>query len=786
MNVLTEKLNKGILLFDGAFGTELMRRNIPTGTVPELINLTAPEVVLSVHRDYIAAGADVISTDTFGANRFKAGARSDEIIAAAVSNAKKAAGKNALVALDLGPTGQMSEPMGDTSFEEFYDCFKAAVIAGKGADMVLIETMSDLTETRAAALAVKENSDLPLIVSMTFDENMRTFTGTPVDAFVYSVKSLADVIGVNCSLGPKQLLPVVERILSLSDKPVIVQANAGLPDANGNYDVSPEEFAEYAETFRQKGVSVIGGCCGTTPAHISAVKARVGRENLFKPASPPPAVASATRVVYLDGVTVVGERINPTGKKAMKEALRAGDMQYVTDRAVEQEDAGAKILDVNCGIPEVDEAETLIKLVRHLESVTDLPLQLDSSDPVALEKALRRYSGRAIVNSVNGEQASLQRILPLVKKYGSMVIGLTIDENGIPKTVEKRISIAEKIIDEAAKYSIPESDIIIDCLTLTAGAEQDQAVNTLEAIRRLKATRRVKTALGISNVSFGLPYRQAINTGFLTAALWAGLDLAIINPNVRENIECIDVFNVLTARDKGAKNYTEKYAGFSPASVAAPKKAAASAKADDGDLAHLIKRGLPGAEDATDRLLQEGASAEHVIEKILIPALNEVGAAYEKGTLFLPQLIASADSAKSAFKAIKRRMKTDSIASKGKIIMATVKGDVHDIGKNIAVTVLQNYGYEVIDLGKNVPPEEVVDAVKKHGARLVGLSALMTTTIKNMEETVSLLKRECPGVKTMVGGAVLTREYAEKIGADYYCPDAQSDVRFAAEVYGER
>ena len=784
MNVLTEKLNKGILIFDGAFGTELMRRKIRAGTVPELINLTAPEVVYSVHRDYIAAGADVISTDTFGANRFKAGENSEEIIAAAVSTAKKAAEKRALVALDLGPTGQMSEPMGDTSFEEFYECYKAAVIAGKGADLVLLETMSDLTETRAAALAVKENSDLPLIVSMTFGENMRTFTGTPVDAFVYSVRSYADVIGVNCSLGPKQLLPIVERILSLSDKPVIVQANAGLPDSNGNYNVSPEEFAEYAEIFRQKGVSVIGGCCGTTPEHIAAIRSVIGRENLFKPASPPPAVSSATRVVYLDGVTVVGERINPTGKKAMKEALRSGDMQYVTDRAVEQEDAGAKILDVNCGIPEIDEAETLVKLVRHLESVTDLPLQLDSSDPVALEKALRRYSGRAVVNSVNGEPSSLNRILPLVKKYGSMVIGLTIDENGIPKTAEKRIGIAEKIITEAAKYSIPESDIIIDCLTLTAGAEQDQAVNTLEAIRRLKATRSVKTALGISNISFGLPYRQAINSGFLTAALWAGLDLAIINPNVRENIECIDVFNVLTARDEGAKTYTEKYSGVSPTNVDVPKKAASSAEAD-GDLFYLIKRGLP-AENATDKLLDEGLSAEHVIEKILIPALNEVGAAYEKGTLFLPQLIASADSAKSAFKAIKRRMKSGSAVSKGKVVMATVKGDVHDIGKNIAVTVLQNYGYDVIDLGKNVPPEDVVDAVKKHGAKLVGLSALMTTTVKNMEETIRLLKRECPEVKIMVGGAVLTKEYAEKIGADYYCPDAQSDVKIASTVYGDK
>ena len=779
MNIITEKLKKGILIFDGAFGTELIKRVKSVGTVPENVNLTRPEVVSEIHRAYLDAGADVISANTFGANRFKAGEKSDEIISAAVALAKQAAGSKAPVALDLGPTGRMSEPMGDTSIEEFYECYKAAVVAGKGADLVLIETMSDLTETRAAALAVKENCDLPLIVSMTFDENMRTFTGTPVDSFVYSVKPLADVIGVNCSLGPGQLIPVVERILSLSDKPVIVQANAGLPDANGVYGVSPEEFAGYAEKFRRMGVSVIGGCCGTTPAHIAAIKSKVGRENLFKPASPPPAVASATRTVYLNGVTVVGERINPTGKKAMKEALRSGNMRYVTERAVEQEDAGAHILDVNCGIPEVDEAETLVRLVRHLETVTDLPLQLDSSDPTALEKALRRYSGRAVVNSVNGEQSSLDRVLPLVKKYGSMVIGLTIDEKGIPKTVDKRIEIAEKIIAEAAKYSIPESDIIIDCLTLTAGAEQQQAVNTLEAIRRLKSAYNVKTALGISNISFGLPCRQSVNTGFLTAALWAGLDLAIINPNVRENIECIDVFNVLSCRDKGATNYISKYSD--PAKNPNGSDGGVTANAD---LGYLIRRGLDGSEAAAEKLLASGMSGDELIEKILVPALNEVGTAYEKGTLFLPQLIASAESAKGAFNAVKKYMKTGTGTAKGAIVMATVKGDVHDIGKNIAATVLSNYGYDVIDLGKNVPPEDVVDAVKKHGAKLVGLSALMTTTVRNMEETIQLLKRECPSAKIMVGGAVLTKEYAEKIGADYYCPDAQSDVKFASEVYG--
>ena len=784
MTDLLSLLKKGILLFDGAFGTELLKRRKKIELVPELLNLTEPETVAAIHRDYAASGADVISANTFGANRIKAGERFAEMIAAGVKIARESApGK--IIALDLGPTGRMAEPMGSTSFEEFYETYKEAVIAGREADIVILETMSDLTETRAAALAVRENSPLPLIVSMTFDENMRTFTGTPPEAFVYAVSPFADVIGVNCSLGPEQLLPIVEKILKISPKPVIVQANAGIPDKDGNYPIAPEEFAGYAERFRNLGVSVIGGCCGTTPDHILRMRAVLGRENRFSPAPLAPAVCSATHVTPLDGVKIIGERINPTGKKAMKEALRSGDMNYITARAVEQEEAGADILDVNAGIPDIDEAAVLKKLVKHLCSVTTLPLQLDSSDPKALENALRIYPGRAIVNSVSGESASIERILPLVKKYGSMVVGLTIDEEGIPKTTEKRVEIAEKIIRAAKEYSVPEESIIIDCLTLTAGAEQEQAVNTLEAIKRIKSKYKVKTVLGVSNISFGLPYRGAVNAGFLSAALWAGLDMAIINPCVPEMTETVDVYNVLSARDEGAKAYTAKYAGYTPAARGSVAAGAQSASPHGGDLGYLIRKGLGGTEAEAEKLLSSGTEPAELIEKILIPALNDVGADYESGKAFLPQLIASADSAKGAFAAIKRAMSSSGAPAKGKIVMATVKGDVHDIGKNIACTVLENYGYEVIDLGKNVPPEDIVAAVKAHDVKLVGLSALMTTTVKNMEETISLLKRECPGVKTMVGGAVLTEEYAVKIGADFYCPDAQSDVRIAEEVLGK-
>ena len=780
-----KKLNESVIIFDGAFGTELVRRGIKTAVVPELINLTDPAAVAAIHADYVRAGADVVTTNTFGANYIKAGKDSENIIKAAVKIARQAAGDKGdkFVALDLGPTGLMSEPMGSTTFEEFYEVYKSAVLNGSGADVVLIETMSDLTEARAAALAAKENCSLPVIVSMTFDSNMRTFTGVSVESFIYSMYSIADVLGVNCSLGPKQLLPIVERIAEISPKPVIVQANAGLPDADGNYNVGAEEFAEYADLFQKAGASVIGGCCGTTMEHIAAIAKKIDRKPIKRNVTVPPVVCSASRCVPLNGVKIVGERINPTGKKAVKAALASGDYGYIAAQAIEQAEAGADILDVNAGVPGIDEGAAIVKLINLLEGVTELPLQIDSTDPAVLERALRRYNGRAIVNSVSGEQRSLDTVLPLVKKYGSMVIGLTIDEKGVPKSAEERIRIAEKIVTEAAKYSIPSSSVIIDTLTLTAGAEQSQAVETLRAITEVKRRFGVKTVLGVSNISFGLPRRQIINSGFLTAALWAGLDLAIINPNVPENIQCIDAFNVLSMADVGAKTYSEKYAATANGSAPAAPLSGEAAETAKKDLVYIIKKGLPGAEAETEKLLAAGIDANAVINDYLIKALNEVGADYEQGKIFLPGLIQSAEAAKGAFNAIKKSMVGEEVPSRGAVVMATVKGDVHDIGKNIAATVLENYGFKVIDLGKNVDPTEVVSAVKANGAKLVGLSALMTTTVKNMAETIALLKKECPEVKTMVGGAVLTKEYAAEIGADFYCPDAAADVKFAEEVY---
>lgn len=778
MKKFTDLLNERIIIFDGAFGTVLQASGVKTGTVPEMLVLTDPEPVKAIHRAYAEAGADVISTDTFGANILKAGERSDEIIRAAVKIAREAA-PDKIIALDLGPTGQMAEPVGTMTFEEAYDAYARAVRAGNEADVILIETMSDLTELRAALLAAKENSALPVIASMTFDENMRTFTGVNVECYALAASPLADVVGVNCSLGPKQLLPVVRKLLASTTKPVIVQANAGLPDPEGRYSVGAEEFARYCLEYAEAGVNVIGGCCGTTPAHIAEIKKVIGKR---KPAPHTCelkyAVSSATRYVRIDGVRVIGERINPTGKKAMKAALLAGDLDYVTRQAIEQAEAGADILDVNAGLPGIDEKKVLTALIKHVGKVTDLPLQIDSSDPAALESALRAYSGKAIVNSVNGEDGSLDRILPLVKKYGSAVIGLTIDEKGIPKTVEGRIQIAEKIIARAKAYGIPEEDVYIDCLTLTVAAEQVQVRNTLEAIRRIKAAHPVKTVLGVSNVSFGLPARTTVNAAFLAAAMWAGLDLAIVNPNIAEMREAIDAYKVLSGEDVNCAVYSAKYA-VSEAAISA----IGAENAQTDDVVYCIRKGLAEAGKAAAKLLRGGTEPIMLVNEYLIPALNAVGEDYERGKIFLPQLISAADAAKACFDEVRSVMSPGSSINNGTIVLATVKGDVHDIGKNIVRTVLENYGYEIIDLGKNVEPQTVVDAVKARGIKLCGLSALMTTTVKNMEDTIRLLKSECPRCAVMVGGAVLTEEYARDIGADYYCKDASTDVKIAKEIF---
>ena len=762
------------IVFDGAMGTMLQRARKDTGTLPEKLVLTDPDAFADIHRAYAAAGADVISTATFGANAAKAGELSDSIIREAVALARRSApGK--LVALDLGPTGQLLQPLGTMTFDQAYDVYKRAVIAGKDADLVIVETMSDLAELRAALLAVRENSDLPVIASMTFFDNMRTFTGCTVQAFALTASPLCDVIGVNCSLGPDKLLPVVQCLAGLTSKPLIVQANAGLPDSDGNYSVGAAEYADYCRRYADLGVKIIGGCCGTTPEYISLIR-KIADEKIWRPCefSPRSSVCSAHRAVFWDSPKVIGERINPTGKKAMKEALRTGDFDYVISQALEQEEAGADILDVNAGLPDIDEKATLVRMVETLQRVTDLPLQIDCTRPDAIEAALRAYHGKAIVNSVNGDDDSLDGILPIAAKYGAAIVALCVDSRGVPSTVRERLDIARKIIARAKTVGIPETDIFVDCLTLTVGAQQEQAVRTLEAIKAIKREYAVRTVLGVSNISFGLPERKTINTAFLTAALWAGLDAAILNPNVAENMQAVDAFKVLSGSDVNCAAYTAKYAKAKDESPAA--------HGESRDLDYRLRKGLPAAREAAAAILDGGVAPLDLVNEHLIPALNAVGSEYEKGTLFLPQLIAAADSAKACFDEIKKKM--PEAAVKGDpIVVATVEGDVHDIGKNIAATVLENYGYDVVDLGKNVGAKDIVAAIKRSGAKLCGLSALMTTTVPNMKSAIELIRKECADTAIMVGGAVLTQDYARTIGADYYCKDAAADVKIAAHVY---
>ena len=777
-------LKEKIVVFDGAFGTMLQKKAKHIGTVPELLNIERPEIIAEIHRAYAEAGADVITANTFGANEKKAGSAdlSDKLIRAAVEIARREA-KGKFVALDIGPIGQLLEPMGSLTFDEAYAIFARQMKAGAGADLIIIETMTDLAELKAALLAARETTNLPVLCSMTFEQNGRTFTGCGADCFALTASPLADAVGVNCSLGPKQLLPVVQTILENTEKPVVVQANAGLPDENFNYNVSADEFADVCQEMLRAGVRIIGGCCGTTPDYIRKLRALADR---MSPAPSPyrrrSAVCSATKCVEIDGVRVIGERINPTGKKAMKTALYEGNYGYVTAQALEQAEAGADILDVNAGLPELDEKAVLTKLVKHVQSVCDLPLQIDCGKPDAIEAALRAYTGKAIVNSVNGEDRVLDAILPLARKYGAAVVGLTMDERGIPKTARERIKIAEKIIARAVAYGIPEEDIFIDCLTLTVSAEQAQANETLEAIRRIKKKHRVKTVLGVSNISFGLPNRQIVNTAFLTGAMFAGLDLPIVNPNVPENMQAVAAFNALTGKDKNCAAYTEKYGALTIQTNVSGTKAEKT-EGGSGDIFYCIQKGLPEAADCARALLQTVPPLS-LIDDYLIPALNAVGDDYERGVLFLPQLISAAESAKLCFDEVKKCLGDSSGAEKGKIVLATVKGDIHDIGKNIVKTVLENYGYKVIDLGKNVPPEEVVRVCREQEIKLCGLSALMTTTVANMEETIRLLHRECPACRIMVGGAVLNEAYAKKIGADWYCKDANADVKIAQYIFG--
>lgn len=797
---------KNIVLLDGALGTRLQQRGLEGGALPERLNVTAPEIVESVHREYIESGANVVYTNTFGANRLKLGTSEETatLVKAGVEIARRAAGNRAYVALDIGPSGALLEPLGDLSFDDAYDLFKEQVEAGRdGVDLVVIETMSDLYELKAAALAVRENCNLPLMCSMTFDENGRTFTGCSVEAFALTASAYCDFIGINCSLGPDKIFQLVKRLMQYTDLPVFVKANAGLPDSNMNYSVSAEQFVSAYADYLDAGVNVLGGCCGTTPEYIAGLKKLIkGRKPAKRERKRFSAVCSAEKVVVIDGVKVIGERINPTGKKAMKQALVDGNFDYIASQVLEQVEAGAEILDVNCGLPQLDETAMLSKLVPFVQSLTDAPLQIDCGKPDAVEAALRRYNGKAIVNSVTAEDSSLDALLPIVKKYGAAVVGLTVGANGVPQTVEERVTLASKIVERAKSYGIPEEDIFIDCLTLTVSAEQAQAMNTLHAIERVKSMYNVKTVLGVSNISFGLPARQLVNTAFLTMAMYAGLDLPILNPNIAANMQAVDAFNVLHGNDEKCAVFTAKYADWTANAASVTNTAAANAQTpqsgaadrksgeSDGkeqktdDIFYCISKGLPRAKDITAALLANHDGIT-VIDEYLIPALNKVGDDYEKGVIFLPQLIASAEAAKLCFDEVKKTLPDTSAAEKGKIVLATVKGDVHDIGKNIVKTVLENYGYHVIDLGKNVPPQDVVDACLKHKVRLCGLSALMTTTVENMKITVKQLKEACPDCKVMVGGAVLTEEYAAEIGADKYCKDANKSARYAEEVFGK-
>ena len=796
------------ILLDGGMGTMLQAAGLKLGARPEELNITDPQLIESIHSRYAAAGSRIINANTFGASAHKlAGSEYtlEEIIAAGIANCKRAcAPYGALAALDVGPLGELLEPNGTLAFEDAVAEYGRIVRAGvaAGADLVFFETFTDLYELKAALLAAKENCDLPILASMSFEAGGRTFTGCTVESFAVTARGLgANAVGINCSLGPKEIFPMAKRLAEAlpGDFPVFVKPNAGLPRADGSgYDITPQLFAMEMKPYRDLKLFAAGGCCGTTPDFIKLLNGVFADCKPGRPAHAMPSVlCSPMDFVTVDGITVVGERINPTGKKRFQQALREGDMNYILEQAVSQSEAGAQVLDVNVGAPGVDEPAVMEQVVKALQSVVSLPLQLDSSHADALERGLRVYNGKPIVNSVNGETEVLERVLPLCKKYGAAVVGLAIDERGIQPSADARFEIAKRVVDAALAHGIPREDIYIDCLTLTASAQQQDVLATVEALARCKKELGVRTILGVSNISFGLPCRPYLNTTFLTMAMYAGLDLAIMNPSSEEMMAAVYAYNVLTNRDAQSMQYIERYANRVPASTAlkqaaqaAPTAAASDGSAEiSGPYAALIKsveKGLKGDAAAQTRALLAEKQPLEVVDEALIPALDIVGAKYEKGTLFLPQLLQAASAAQSAFEEIKTAIaqKGEGSASKGRIVLATVKGDVHDIGKNIVKVILENYGFEVIDLGRDVPVETVVDTVREKDVHLVGLSALMTTTLKSMEETIAALHAAKLDCKIMVGGAVLTPEYAEKIGADWYAKDAKRSADIAKEFFG--
>lgn len=787
------------VFLDGGMGTQLQQRGLQPGQKPELAALEMPEILTAIHADYAAAGADLLLANTFGANARKlagTGYSVAQVVEASLACARRgAASTGALVGLDIGPLGELLAPAGTLPFTDAYAAFAEIVEAGvaAGADFVFLETMTDLYELKAAILAAKEHSHLPVFVSMSFESRGRTFTGCTVESYGVTAAGLgADAIGINCSLGPAEILPFAQRLCRTvpAGIPVFVKPNAGLPNPDGSYNLDAAEFAREMQAYATIGVSMVGGCCGTTPEYIARLRAVFGA---LTPAQKVPVrrscLCTPVRFVEVDGITVVGERINPTGKKRLQQALREGDSAYPCTQAVAQAEAGAQVLDVNAGLPGIDEAATLERLVTDLQAVTDLPLELDSSNPEALSRALRVYNGKPIVNSVNGEQKTLDTILPLCKKYGAAVVGLTMDEQGIPTSAEGRFAIAQKIVAAATAAGIPKEDIYIDCLTLTASAQQEGAVQTLEALRRCKQELGVRTILGVSNISFGLPCRGYLNTTFLTMAMAAGLDLAIMNPNTPEMMAAVRAYRVLTAQDPQSRDYVATYADVQIQTQQVSKTAVAeSPSAAAGDaLFEAVRRGLKAEAHEAARQALSTREPLDVVNASLIPALDVVGDGFEKGTIFLPQLLQAATAAQAAFEVVKEKIAAQGqpqTAGKGKIVVATVKGDVHDIGKNIVRVILENYGYDVLDLGRDVPPERVVEAVRTTGARLVGLSALMTTTVPNMKATIDALHQAKLPCQVWVGGAVLTPGFAKEIGADFYCKDAKASADLAKQILG--
>ncbi len=794
------------ILLDGGMGTMLQAAGLKLGARPEELNITDPALIEGIHGQYAAAGSRIVNANTFGASAHKLAGSAytlEQIITAGIANCKRAcAPYGALTALDVGPLGELLEPSGTLAFEDAVAEYARIVKAGEaaGADLIFFETYTDLYELKAALLAAKENTHLPILASMSFEAGGRTFTGCTVESFAATARGLgADAVGINCSLGPKEIFPMAKRLAEAvpGNFPVFVKPNAGLPRADGSgYDITPQLFALQMKPYRELHLFAAGGCCGTTPEFIKLLNGTFAGCTPGRPAHRMPSVlCTPVDTVTVDGITVVGERINPTGKKRFQQALREGDMNYVLEQAVSQAEAGAQILDVNVGAPGVDEPVLMEQVVKALQSVTSLPLQLDSSNVEALARGLRVYNGKPIVNSTNGEPEKLAAILPLCKKYGAAIVGLAIDEKGIQPKAADRVAIARRITEAALAAGIPREDIYIDCLTLTASAQQEDVLATVQALEACKKELGVRTVLGVSNISFGLPCRTYLNTTFLTMAMYAGLDLAIMNPSSEEMMAAVYAYNVLTNRDKQSTKYIERFADRVPASTALAQaaKAAPAASAAEAELTgpyaalmKAVEKGLKGDAAAHTRALLAEKQPLEVVDEALIPALDIVGAKYEKGTLFLPQLLQAASAAQSAFEEIKTAIaqKGEGSASKGRIVLATVKGDVHDIGKNIVRVILENYGFEVLDLGRDVPVETVVDTVREKDVHLVGLSALMTTTLKSMEETIAALHAAQLDCKIMVGGAVLTPEYAEKIGADWYAKDAKRSADIAKEFFG--